>query len=67
MITLENQSGVCKWTKTKKPNFGTTKSSEKFLTNFKVEKDVKRAKRLFHESAELGNEAAKEYLASLEE
>lgn len=67
MITLENQSGVCKWTKTKKSNFGTTKSSGKFLTNFKVKKDVKRAKQLFRESAELGNEAAKEYLASLEE
>lgn len=37
------------------------------MTNFKVKKDVKRAKRLFCESAELGNEAAKEYLASLEE
>lgn len=58
---------MCKWTKTKKSNFGTTKSSEKILTNFKVEKDVKRAKRLFRESAELGNEAAKEYLVSLEE
>lgn len=58
---------MCKWTKTKKSNFGTTKSSEKILTNFKVKKDVKRAKRLFCESAELGNEAAKEYLASLEE
>lgn len=58
---------MCKWTKTKKSNFGTTKSSEKILTNFKVEKDVKRAKRLFRESAKLGNEAAKEYFASLEE
>lgn len=53
--------------KNKKSNFGTTKSSGKFLTNFKVEKDVKRARRLFRESAELGNEAAKECLASLEE
>ena len=38
-----------------------------YATGFKVKKDVKRAKRLFRESAELGNEAAKEYLASLEE
>lgn len=38
-----------------------------YATGIKVKKDVKRAKRLFRESAELGNEAAKEYLASLEE
>lgn len=31
MINIENQSGVCKWTKTKKSNFGTTKSSGEFF------------------------------------